>query len=172
MRLGELNLSKDDDGSEPEDYAINRIIVHPDYRYPLKYNDIALLRLNRTVRFTKYIRPACLFTKESKTQGVAVATGWGKTDYLAANTNNILLKVALNVFNNDFCQRAYKRSNHLPEGIKSTMLCAGELKGGRDTCQVTYSINYLIERFIMPTDSIFYSFKVLLSCRGIQEVHY
>lgn len=143
VRLGELDLSKNDDGSEPEDYDIDRIIVHPEYRYPQKYNDIALLKLTRTVRFTKFIRPACLYTKETIPERKAIATGWGKTDYLAANTNNKLLKVALDVFNNDQCSRTYKQTKHLPEGIKSTMLCAGELKGGRDTCQV---------RFFCPTD--------------------
>lgn len=136
VRLGELDLSQNEDGAEPEDYDIDRIIVHPDYRYPQKYNDIALLKLKRTVRFTKFITPACLYTKDNIPQRKALATGWGKTDYLAANTNNILLKVELNVFNNDQCSRTYKQTKYLPDGIKSTMLCAGELKGGKDTCQV------------------------------------
>lgn len=136
VRLGELDLSRNDDGSEPEDYDIDKIIVHPDYRYPQKYNDIALLRLRNIVRFTKFIRPACLYTKQDIPQRKAVATGWGKTDYLAANTNNKLLKVALDVLSNDRCSRTYKQNKNLPEGIKSTMLCVGDLQGGKDTCQV------------------------------------
>lgn len=137
VRLGELDLSTDEDGSKPVDYDISNIIVHPDYRYPQKYNDIALLRLRRTVTFTKFIRPACLFTEDSiPQQRKALAAGWGKTDYLATSTSKKLLKVALDVLSNDRCGRTYKPTKYIPEGIKETMLCAGELQGGKDTCQV------------------------------------
>lgn len=131
-----MDLKRTDDGSEYVDYNIQRIIVHPQYRYPQKYNDIALVKLRRHVKFTKFIRPACLYSKNSIPQTKAIATGWGKTDYLAADTNNKLLKVVLNIYDNEECNQTYKQNKNLPEGIKSNMLCAGELKGGRDTCQV------------------------------------
>lgn len=131
-----MDLAKIDDGSEYVDYSIQRIIVHPQYRYPQKYNDIALIRLRQSVRFMKFIRPACLYTKNHIPQTKAIATGWGKTDYLAGDTNNRLLKVVLNIYDNHECRETYKRNKNLPDGIQPSMLCAGELKGGRDTCQV------------------------------------
>lgn len=94
------------------------------------------------MRFTKFIRPACLYSKNRIAQSKAIATGWGKTDYLAADTNNRLLKVVLNIYDNKECSETYKRNKNLPDGIRPNMLCAGELKGGRDTCQVT-KYNYL-----------------------------
>lgn len=80
MRLGEHNLAQDNDGAEPQDYRVNRIIVHPKYRKSLKYDDIALLRLSQRVQLSKSIRPACL-NSDSFIKGSPTATGWGRTDY-------------------------------------------------------------------------------------------
>ncbi|EFA11559.1 serine protease P44 [Tribolium castaneum] len=135
VRLGDLDLSRDDDGSVHTDYNVRNIVVHPRYRYPLKYNDIALIQLSTTVRFTKFIRPACLYTKSQVELPQAIATGWGKTDYAAAEISDKLMKVSLNIYSNDRCAQTYQTSKHLPQGIKSNMICAGELRGGQDTCQ-------------------------------------
>lgn len=129
-------MTRTDDGSKEVDYEIGKIIVHPEYRYPQKYNDIALLKTKYTVELNKYVRPACLNTKRDIGERKAVAMGWGKTDYAAAETNNKLLKVVLNIYNNDYCSQTYRSDGKLPDGIRGTMLCAGERKGGKDTCQV------------------------------------
>lgn len=80
MRLGEYNLARDNDGADPVDYGIDKIIVHPNYVKTKKYNDIALIRLSRSVQFNKWVRPACLPTS-GKVRGDPVATGWGRTDF-------------------------------------------------------------------------------------------
>lgn len=129
-------MKRTDDGSVHVDYDIKKIIVHPNYRYPLKYNDIALFQLSKKVKFTRFIRPACLHAKSSIQQQQAIATGWGKTDYLAPEISSKLMKVSLSIYDNQKCSEIYKPSKNIPEGVKSSMLCAGELKGGMDTCQV------------------------------------
>ncbi|XP_060515950.1 serine protease snake-like [Cylas formicarius] len=133
IRLGELDFSRSDD-SEHVDYDIQQIIVHPNYRYPQKYHDIALVQSTRTIKFTKYIRPACLYTKIDVGQNSLIATGWGKTDFAADNSDK-LLKVTLRLYSNDECIRTYRTNKYIPLGIQSNMLCAGDLRGGRDTCQ-------------------------------------
>jgi V8-like Glu-specific endopeptidase len=135
VRLGDLDLTRDDDGSIYADYNIRNIIVHPRYRYPQKYNDIALIQLSTVVKFTKFIRPACLYTKLQVEQPQAIATGWGKTDYAAAEISDKLMKVSLNIYKNERCSQTYQINKHLPQGIKSSMMCAGEVRGGMDTCQ-------------------------------------
>lgn len=135
VRLGELDFTSDDDGSVYADYTVHRIIVHPKYRYPLKYYDIALIKLKDQVKFTKYIRPACLYNKEPIEYSQAIATGWGKTDYVATEISDKLLKVSLDIYNTDHCVKTYKKEKNLPNGILDNMLCAGDLAGGKDTCQ-------------------------------------
>lgn len=136
VRLGDLDLSRSDD-SEHRDYDIEKIITHPEYTYSQKYNDIALLSTTTKIQFTKFIRPACLFTKSNLPQKGAIATGWGQTDY-SGPISSKLLKVHLNIYDNRECNRAYrneiKANQHISKGIIKTMLCAGELKGGKDTC--------------------------------------
>lgn len=81
VRLGEHNLKSDNDGAQPVNYAIKKIFRHPDYNPPAKYNDIALLKLDRKVQFTKFIQPACLYTNDTFRVNKTVATGWGSIDY-------------------------------------------------------------------------------------------
>ncbi|XP_025837407.1 serine protease snake-like [Agrilus planipennis] len=140
VRLGDLDLNRVDDGSEHREYSVADIIVHENYRPPVKYNDIALLKLNREVEFSKFIRPACLWTKFSTGQDKVIATGWGRTG-TGEEQSDRLLKVGLSVFHNSECDRTfpttmqiYRRA--LPQGITDKMMCAGEKKGGKDTCQV------------------------------------
>uniref|UniRef100_A0A182JA43 Uncharacterized protein n=1 Tax=Anopheles atroparvus TaxID=41427 RepID=A0A182JA43_ANOAO len=82
VRLGEYDLG---DGAEPpdrphhQDYAIRAIVQHPEYNGILTYNDIALVQLERTVTFSRFIQPACLWAQDTLPDGTPlVATGWGK----------------------------------------------------------------------------------------------
>lgn len=61
------------------DVNITRIIVHPQYKSPKKYYDIALMELEHDVEFTYNVQPACLWTELStETLGLdATVTGWG-----------------------------------------------------------------------------------------------
>jgi hypothetical protein len=79
--LGDLNLKLNNEGAQPVDYWVEDIIRHPDYKPPAKYNDIALLKLKRHVKFNEFIRPACLYTRDTFDVNKTVATGWGKIDF-------------------------------------------------------------------------------------------
>lgn len=61
--MGELDYATTKDAAEPIDYKVVEFIKHPEYLPPQRYNDIALLRLEKEVQFGKYIRPACLHTE-------------------------------------------------------------------------------------------------------------
>lgn len=56
-----------------------QIIRHPYYSDDHKKNDIALIRLQQTIFFTKYVRPACLHTDVNDVEPTVnlTATGWG-----------------------------------------------------------------------------------------------
>lgn len=136
-RLGGLNLKASNEGVQPINYLVVEIIRHPDYKAPAKYNDIALLKLDRHVEFNEAIRPACLYTTDTFAVNKTVATGWGKIDYAEKKSDN-LLKVVLSIIDNNLCNELYQSdgvTRQLKNGIVPSMMCAGELEGGKDTCQ-------------------------------------
>lgn len=80
-RLGDLNYLSDTDDARPKDYRIIQRIIHPNYKPPSIYNDIALFRLEKKVEFSEYARPICLNTDKSMKPLMAIATGWGQDGY-------------------------------------------------------------------------------------------
>ncbi|XP_026685546.1 serine protease snake-like [Diaphorina citri] len=118
VRLGELNLVRNDDGASPENFKVVQVYPHPDYRSNVKYNDIALLRLDRTVEFSNSIRPACLYTSETTSMPRAIATGWGTVGF-GDRSSDVLLKVGLNFIDSQKCASLYRseQSSSLHKGI-------------------------------------------------------
>jgi len=78
-RLGELDYNSETADARPTDYEIVERIIHPNYKSPSLYNDIALFRLERDVHFSAYVRPICLNADNILTPSAVTATGWGKT---------------------------------------------------------------------------------------------
>uniref|UniRef100_A0A182T627 Peptidase S1 domain-containing protein n=1 Tax=Anopheles maculatus TaxID=74869 RepID=A0A182T627_9DIPT len=135
VRLGDQSLLRQDDGAEPEDYDIQRFIVHPEFKWSAgKYNDLALIELSERVVFTNFIRPACLYTTDRLNVRTAIATGFGLTEDFGSKSDE-LRKVALNIYENDLCADRYRSNRHIRQGIRSTQMCVGDLAGGKDTCQ-------------------------------------
>ncbi|XP_063836138.1 serine protease snake-like isoform X1 [Ostrinia nubilalis] len=137
VRLGDQNI--DDsvaDGADPITVPIKQITKHPNYKPPGKYNDIALLLITE-VTFTSNIRPACLWNRpDFAPHKSAIATGWGVIDPDTRQTSNELQKVSLTLFENDDCDNLLANiRNRLWRGFMYTQMCAGELRGGKDTCQ-------------------------------------
>lgn len=95
--MGEFDITNDTDCIKelngqldcmdpPVDYAIEKIIPHPLYnpKNPSKHHDIAILKLNDTVKFSDFIQPICLpikgFNKGLSPGLPHSVVGWGKTD--------------------------------------------------------------------------------------------
>jgi len=91
VRLGEHDLSTEEDGASPVDYPVANVIVHPDYRPNMKYHDIALLELSRDVSFSQKIRPACLRSVVPNDGVNLTASGWGRTQYCKCAIQNFNL---------------------------------------------------------------------------------
>lgn len=70
MVLGDIDLYRDDEPSFPEKYSVVDVRVHRQYstlrtEFPILFNDIAILVLNRHVKRNKYVMPLCLPPKSS-----------------------------------------------------------------------------------------------------------
>ncbi|XP_039314705.1 uncharacterized protein LOC105193145 [Solenopsis invicta] len=138
VRLGDVNLVQTNDYAISQTIAIKEKIIHPDYKRPLQYHNIALLRLEEDATYNAYVRPACLPVDwpDVGQNDVAVATGWGKTDWAEDEGSDRLLKVSLKLVPHVSCNASYFEDNstQLPLGIVDNwQICAGET--GKDTCQ-------------------------------------
>lgn len=136
VRLGDLDIFSTTDDAQPIDVKIIERYQHDGYRIPSKYNDIGLLKLEHSVTFNQYVRPACLAESFDIITDAVIATGWGRTQY-AEGTSNVLQKVVLDKIAQPECNASYAPhlSRNLNKGIvDETQFCAGS-KLHRDTCQ-------------------------------------
>ncbi len=111
--------------------------MHPDYRYPIQYNDIGLFKLERKIEFNGGIRPACLPEQSVVPTKSALATGWGSVAW-RGDQSNVLLKVTLQMFSQSECNSTYKQdiNRKLNRGIvEETQVCAGSHTAEKDSCQ-------------------------------------
>lgn len=141
VRLGEYNTATDQDciadgensmicADDPISVGIEEQIAHESYN-PLskdqKY-DIALLRLNRAVSFTNYIKPICLPSTATVESKLFVA-GWGKTEN--KSSSDVKLKLALPLTDREQCLGAYRNAGI---SIGYGQMCAGGQRG-KDSCR-------------------------------------
>ena len=131
VKLGSVNRIENND--DHLIYSVIEVISHPEYVKGLKYNDIALLKLDRVVVFNDYIVPICLPQTRNVNLKV-IASGWGEISN--QTTPEKLMKVVLEIFSRDECNEHYSNLNiSLPDGIvDDMMICAGHRFVPKDTC--------------------------------------
>lgn len=133
VRVGDIDISTDKDDANAIQLLVVQLIQHPDYDRYTKYNDIALLRLEKKIAFNGFVRPACLADSfESTLDSKIIATGWGHTKWTGEGSS-VLQKVSLDLFNHTICSYIY--SNNLMIS-NETQICAGSFTSSNDTCTV------------------------------------
>lgn len=126
VQLNEININNI--------YYISHKYPHRDYQSDEVYNDIALLKLNRSVTFSSDIKPACLHTKSDMKSNMSVeATGWGGTSF--ARQSKILQKVYLRMFSPTDCAKTHTVRERFNRGLQENQLCAGSYNDYKDTCK-------------------------------------
>uniref|UniRef100_A0A915L618 Peptidase S1 domain-containing protein n=1 Tax=Romanomermis culicivorax TaxID=13658 RepID=A0A915L618_ROMCU len=110
---------------------VSRIRPNPLFNvlFPRAY-DIAVLKLERNVRFNAFVNAVCLPTVYANKDARCVVTGWGRL-YEGGAHSDLLQELTVPVWDNAECNRY----QIYPGLIHFSMLCAGYLEGGRDTCQ-------------------------------------
>ncbi|KAF5399298.1 Ovochymase-1 [Paragonimus heterotremus] len=134
--LGDYLLTWEDD--HEQSVRFSSVHIHPNYGQKAHFdNDIALLRLNITAQFQRTIRPVCLLhinTTRSMEQRLisranCYVAGWGRTESKVLSEE--LRHMQLNILNLTTCNKTKAYNG----GLTSSMLCAGYMKGERDSCQ-------------------------------------
>ncbi|KAL1117767.1 hypothetical protein AAG570_004082, partial [Ranatra chinensis] len=135
VRLGELDYSRTDEDTVPEDFSVSRVVVHPEYKRSSLYHDIALLELHREVTFTPWIRPICLHTQKTVPFKTATVSGWGRIGPVDPLSSTLLV-ADVNLVSKGDCRAVRGTNSKLTRGVSDeSMICAGDLTGKRDTCQ-------------------------------------
>ena len=121
----------------PEEYErieVEKIVAHPEYDNFMLYNDIALLKLARphslpVARWMNSDDDASLVSSGT----MATAMGWGLVSQEPDKDAETLMEVDLPIVSNEVCLDAWDEIWG-PDSVVGTMLCAGYMEGGKDTC--------------------------------------
>lgn len=143
VRLGDLDFKSETEDAQVRQFNVTESFLHPEYKDRSFYNDIALLKIDRTVDFSDYIRPACLPHQDTEISDRVIVTGWGQTSTSSREQPSTLQKVQLKLVPLGVCNETYSESRRqLQNGLsEETQLCAGSNKGERDTCPVRFSFS-------------------------------
>ncbi|XP_063698018.1 serine protease easter-like [Culicoides brevitarsis] len=145
VRLGEHDLTQNPDcegygymrdcADYHLDIPIEEVVVNNGYSPydDQQYNDIALIRLAKTVKFTAFVKPICLpmdnELKEKSLVGDRMeVVGWGKTE--TRSQSNIKLKVKIRGVDLNTCSARFQPVRR----VIDTQVCAGGDRG-KDSCR-------------------------------------
>jgi len=138
VRLGDRELSSDNEDAAPAEYRVIRVTPHPAYQKPAVYNDLAVLTLDREVVFSRHVKPFCLYGGDpsSLVNLTSHVSGWGATEF-GGGLSDSLMGGNLTVWSQERCDSVYSNTEAtgrlLPLGVTSSLLCAGGAE--QDACQ-------------------------------------
>ncbi|CAG9855100.1 unnamed protein product [Phyllotreta striolata] len=132
VRLGDVDLRRDDEPSSPVNFNVTEIRTHKQFSRIGFYNDIAILKLDKPARKSKYVIPLCLPPPQLRNDKFAgkkaTVVGWGTT-YYGGKESTVQRQAVLPIWRNEDCNDAYFQP------ITANFICAGYSQGGTDACQ-------------------------------------
>lgn len=116
-------------------FTVKKIERHEDFktnRYGIPENDVAILKLSRSIQLSETAQPVQLFAqREEANEGVlATITGWGAIRE-GTSTTDVLRTVDVPIITKAECSKAYSSFGGVPNG----QICAAYPEGGKDSCQ-------------------------------------
>lgn len=116
---------------EGERYAVKAITIHSSFNPDTMENDIALLELyeNCDAETIGLVETGCDI---EGTMGTVL--GWGCTSSSLQLYPSTLQQVSVPIVSNNECNFQYNQSSCFDNPITETMVCAGYMEGGKDSC--------------------------------------
>ncbi|XP_012317015.2 kallikrein-1 [Aotus nancymaae] len=135
--LGRHDLFEDEDTAQF--VLVSKSFPHPDFNMSLLKNhthlpdkdyshDLMLLQLEKPVQITDAVKVVELPTEGVEVGSTCLASGWGSIEPEKFSFPDILQCVDLKILSNEECDEAHTQK------VTESMLCAGPLEGGQDTC--------------------------------------
>ncbi|RUS71354.1 hypothetical protein EGW08_020884 [Elysia chlorotica] len=115
---------------------VTTYIVHEAFNSDRKENDLAMVRLSRSLTWSSYILPACLPSVEVQLPLFCVVAGWGEIQ--GGRTPEALMKVEVQAYDSDRCLQVFSgtASAELSRYVNQNTICAANgLLGGKDACR-------------------------------------
>ncbi|XP_023015711.2 uncharacterized protein isoform X2 [Leptinotarsa decemlineata] len=139
VRLGEWDVNHDVEFYPYIERNVGSVHVHPEFYAGTLYNDIAVLRMDTPVDWSKHphISPACLpHPHDEYTGSRCWTTGWGKDAFGDfGKYQNILKEVDVPVVSNSICQRQLQQTRlGYDFKLHPGFICAGG-EEGKDACK-------------------------------------
>lgn len=126
-------------GSETQDRDVETIRIHPEFNSSTFYNDIAILKLSRSVEITDYVRPVCLWEGDTNLEYLinkeGTVIGWGFDEKRALSEKLMQAKMPIVstieciYSNRDFFSRFTFDKNFCAGFRNGTSVCNGDSGG-------------------------------------------
>lgn len=112
-----------------------KIVDHPQYNHVTLENDIALIETDDAFQLNDYVIPACLPEPDETPFPFTpcTASGWGYASSLMRPDTLQTLKMPTHP--QKTCETIHHPKPSLMSHFTHHMMCAGYLKGGKDTCK-------------------------------------
>ncbi|XP_065204644.1 venom protease-like [Planococcus citri] len=144
VRAGDLDLNDEvKDGASPVDIKVSQSIVHPEFLTRPPINDIALLRLNSSIKFNENISAICLLNKEEyKSDKVYerkipyYVVGWTLAyTQQESSRSKMIQEFEVEIEDVKTCSEKYKSEGyHDKTLINERVLCANHHYHNKDSC--------------------------------------
>jgi secreted trypsin-like serine protease len=123
------------DETKLQEFGVKRFRKHKEYSKKSKYHDIGLIEMNGDAKFSKFVRPACLWQNFQIPSETATAIRWD-----IGSASGELQEVSMNLVQNDQCNPYFahiaNNTKKLKRGIVNGQICAAGIEGGKKgTCQ-------------------------------------
>ncbi|KAL3285736.1 hypothetical protein HHI36_000263 [Cryptolaemus montrouzieri] len=113
-----------------QEVKVKSVIKHSEFSTVTGYADIALLKLERPVKYTDWVRPVCLSRKVVNDIGQkAIVAGWGMENYITRERPSGLKELTMEIIAGKVCKTSFPQADFNSKNY----ICGGG-KPQEDTC--------------------------------------
>ncbi|XP_044258981.1 chymotrypsin-like elastase family member 2A [Tribolium madens] len=125
--LGKYSLDNDGENKEIQGFEVERIHLYPGYRSKGLLNDLAVIRLDKPVIISDYVRPVCLSPKGEKRDGILIGYEIKGERFLKFDQANVeVLNEEECIKKNSFLKGFYTDNTLCTSYAENDSVCVGD----------------------------------------------